>query len=178
VETKSLDLDAAWRMYAEDRLSLPQVGRMFGVSASLLRYRFVRRGYLLRGRAEGLRLAFARKQVRREFPRGDASPHWRGGRRKSSQGYIEVFRPDHPKARPNGYVFEHRIVWEQQHGPLPDGWHIHHVNGTKDDNRSENLVGMPARDHMRYISMQSARIYELEGEVRRLSAELDALRSG
>ncbi len=36
-------------------------------------------------------------------------------------------------------VYEHRVVWEQAHGPIPAGMHIDHINGVKSDNRLENL---------------------------------------
>lgn len=34
---------------------------------------------------------------------------------------------------------EHRYVWTQHNGPIPDGMQIHHINGKKKDNRIENL---------------------------------------
>ncbi len=33
----------------------------------------------------------------------------------------------------------HRIIWEEAYGPIPEGYHIDHINGVKDDNRLENL---------------------------------------
>lgn len=33
----------------------------------------------------------------------------------------------------------HRIIWEMHHGPIPDGLHIDHINGAKDDNRLCNI---------------------------------------
>jgi hypothetical protein len=46
-------------------------------------------------------------------------------------------------------VYLHIEVWENAHGPLPEGWVVHHINGNKGDNRLENLQGMPAKEHMR-----------------------------
>lgn len=34
---------------------------------------------------------------------------------------------------------EHRYVWSQAHGSIPDGALVHHVNGDRGDNRLENL---------------------------------------
>lgn len=34
---------------------------------------------------------------------------------------------------------EHRVVWEEIHGPLLPGQNIHHKNGVRHDNRPENL---------------------------------------
>ena len=45
------------------------------------------------------------------------------------------------------YQLEHRRVWEDANGPIPDGYEIHHVNGDKLDNRLANLRCMRIRDH-------------------------------
>jgi hypothetical protein len=37
-----------------------------------------------------------------------------------------------------GY-YEHRIIWEMHHGPIPDGMEIDHENGHQLDNRRSNL---------------------------------------
>jgi hypothetical protein len=75
----------------------------------------------------------------REHP-GSESPNWKGGRRKESSGYVEVYIPSHPKARANGYVKEHRSVMETYLGRhLRDDENVHHINGDKGDNRLENL---------------------------------------
>ena len=69
--------------------------------------------------------------------------HWKGGR-IINQGYIYIYKPDHPNATKSKYVYEHILVWEQTHNkPLPDGWVVHHLNGIKDDNRVKNLLGLP-----------------------------------
>ncbi|MGH7177995.1 MAG: HNH endonuclease, partial [Tepidisphaeraceae bacterium] len=71
---------------------------------------------------------------------GHKSPGWRGGRIKSSTGYILVQAPDHPAAQAVGYVPEHRLVMEKTIGRyLRPEETVHHINGTRDDNRPENL---------------------------------------
>ena len=71
----------------------------------------------------------------------ESHPMWKGGRRTTSNGYIEVRCPEHPRARRNGYIYEHVLVAEQALGRyLKDGEHVHHLNGIKTDNRPQNFV--------------------------------------
>lgn len=89
--------------------------------------------------------------------------NWKGGRIKQS-GYIKIWQPQHPGADKIGYVREHLLVWEQANGkPLPKGWHIHHLNGIKSDNRPRNLVGLPSKKHYLVLQAKAKRILELEG---------------
>jgi len=38
-----------------------------------------------------------------------------------------------------GMALEHRVVWQEAHGDIPEGMTVDHINGKKDDNRLENL---------------------------------------
>lgn len=42
----------------------------------------------------------------------------------------------------------HREIWKAHHGPIPDGWHVHHKNGDTGDNRIENLECLPGSKHL------------------------------
>jgi hypothetical protein len=44
-------------------------------------------------------------------------------------------------------VYKHRLVWERAYGPIPDGCHIHHINGDPHDNRLENLKCVTRIEH-------------------------------
>lgn len=71
---------------------------------------------------------------------GEKNHQWKGGRTTASNGYVLVKRPGHPSADSRGYVYEHRLVAEQTLGrPLTATEIVHHRNGTRADNRPENL---------------------------------------
>jgi hypothetical protein len=88
-------------------------------------------------------------EVRKRDQWGDKNNTWIGGRIKDGNGYILLKKPGYPKSNSRGYVREHVYVWEQaNHASVPKGWHVHHINGIRDDNRIENLQAMPASEHI------------------------------
>lgn len=59
---------------------------------------------------------------------------------KTSEGYVLLWKPEHPDSTKGGYVAEHRYVMEQHIGRrLMKFENVHHKNGVRDDNRIENL---------------------------------------
>lgn len=68
-------------------------------------------------------------------------------RRQRADGYIDLWRPGHPIARRDGYVFEHRLVVYEA-GLLTDSLaQVHHRNHDRQDNRLENLEVHAASTH-------------------------------
>lgn len=79
---------------------------------------------------------------------GANSGNFKGYRRRTTKGYIALYRPDHPMATKDGLVMEHRLVMEEKIGAvIPKGFTVHHINGIKDDNRIENLALMTNSAH-------------------------------
>jgi len=49
----------------------------------------------------------------------------------------------------------HRIIWEQDVGPIPKGFEIHHVDGNKLNNSFDNLQCLSKSDHMKLHALLS-----------------------
>ncbi|HJT49789.1 MAG TPA: NUMOD3 domain-containing DNA-binding protein [Nitrososphaeraceae archaeon] len=69
--------------------------------------------------------------------------------RRYFNGYILIYSPLHPFATIEGYVREHRLVYEQFHKCCILPWaDIHHKNGVKTDNNIENLEPKSRKQHI------------------------------
>lgn len=64
------------------------------------------------------------------------------GHRRRSNGHWQV------KCADGQWRYEHRVVWEAAHGPIPRGIVIHHINHDPFDNRLNNLVALTNGSHM------------------------------
>ncbi len=76
---------------------------------------------------------------------GSGNGKWKGGRQKTSDGYIKVLVS--PKKR----IWEHRLKMEKKIGrKLTRTEVVHHKNGIKTDNRLSNLQLMTNAEHTKY----------------------------
>lgn len=53
-----------------------------------------------------------------------------------------------------GYYFQHRgvrlhrTVWQHFHGPIPEGFHVHHIDGDRSNNQRSNLELLEGSNHL------------------------------
>lgn len=73
--------------------------------------------------------------------KGSRHPKWRRSI-VSSHGYVKIrVGKGHPFADPNGYAYEHIVVWRSAGRRIPrDGEVVYHKNGDTLDSRIENLA--------------------------------------
>ena len=70
--------------------------------------------------------------------------HKRGGPLHTcQQGYLRT------SDRAGNVCLVHRGCWEAHHGPIPNGYVIHHIDENRQHHAIENLVCMPIGAHVR-----------------------------
>ncbi len=81
--------------------------------------------------------------------RASKQHRWKPGGSIASNGYVKTrVGQTHPLADPNGYAYEHLVVWCAAGNERPPrGWIIHHRNNDKTDNRLDNLQLMKRGEH-------------------------------
>ena len=81
--------------------------------------------------------------------KGSLHPQWKGGKIRTSSGYIFIYAPMSEMVNRQGYVLEHRLVMSQKiKRSLKKEEIVHHINGIRDDNRIENLVITTTSKHI------------------------------
>lgn len=81
--------------------------------------------------------------------KGSHAGRWNANKIVSSHGYSRIrVGKSHPLSDPNGYAYEHLVVWVSCGNQRPaSGQIIHHKNGDKTDNRIENLEVITKSKH-------------------------------
>jgi hypothetical protein len=66
----------------------------------------------------------------------------------SSNGYVLVWVPEHPKSFGGGYYYEHRMVFEKKYNRILKSWEtVHHISGDRTDNSPDNLFLCTRKEH-------------------------------
>lgn len=85
---------------------------------------------------------------RRQGYKGSKNPNWKGGIRFTSDGHLDIYKPDHHYSK-NNRIPLHRLVYEYFHKCCLLPWvEIHHTNGVKTDNHKHNLLAVTKSEHI------------------------------
>jgi len=150
-------------LYWDDKLSLYDIAKRLGCSPDTIHYKMKKFGIPTRSVKQRNQLVY-----------DNGNRLKRGRFQKPDTRYIMILRPAHPRANKHGFIAEHLEVWEKANGKtLPEGWVIHHINGIKDDNRPENLAGMPMKNHHGFLVDQvlKKRICQLDSELKAIKSQ-------
>jgi len=109
------------------------------------------KGQFMKGNTEGNRFIKGKKYIMGDSQRqaiiNGKLKKGKNGIIKDKRGYILIYSPYHPFAH-NNYVYEHRLIMERSLKRfLKPSEEIHHINGIKDDNRTENLKVLSKSEH-------------------------------
>lgn len=108
-----------------------------------------------------------------QFRKGQRPHTWVpiGHERVSKEGILErkVQDSDHPK---DNFRSVHSIIWEERHGPIPEGYIVRFKSGDKRNFDDDNLELVSRADHMRRNSIhrygpEIAQLYQLKGALSR-----------
>jgi hypothetical protein len=118
-----------------------------------------KRRYRARKHAEKYGLGAGDQRGKGRKAKGSANHRWNDSRILNEDGYVKVrVGRDHPLADPNGYAYEHLVVWCAAGRPRPGrGQLLHHQNEDKTDNRLSNLELITRAEHGKHHIADRAR---------------------
>jgi len=162
-----------------------EIAEYFSIKQDSALYRFRKFKIPQRTRSQARKLLYTKHGIKPPaVVRGEKATNWRGGRNKTSEGYIvATLKPEDDFFKPmcrqlshlnSYYVLEHRLVMAKHLGRclLPTE-RVHHKNGIRDDNRIENLeLISPANHKLKTILCHNCPVKD---EVRRLKKEIAEL---
>jgi hypothetical protein len=150
IRRTDLDDNIILDLYINQKLSLRKIANKLNTGKETIRLRLSKLNIKRRDTSEcctlkqcGFPLGFHPKT---EFYKGDErisgknSFNYKGGFVDINTGYKII-------SNDNKQIAEHRYVWEQHFGKIPDGYVIHHINRDKLDNRIENLECLDRANH-------------------------------
>lgn len=98
----------------------------------------------------------------RKFSTHNAKP-----RLEKRTGYMIMYLPKYPGCMSNGTIYEHRVIAEQMLGRrLKAGECVHHINGVRHDNRTENLEVYP--DKRAHLKHAHGKEYAMRAKLKRI----------
>lgn len=105
-----------------------------------------------------------RRGQHKAHSRGQLHYRWNKGGRIRNDEYILIrVGKGHPLADPNGYAYEHHVVWWSAIGAVKFTDRqkkvglLHHINGDRTDNRLENLSPMSKSCHNKHHNKSKIR---------------------
>ena len=117
------------KLHWEENYSLRDIAKMFGRSWWWIVNFKKKHGFKVKSRTESL------------YGKYDGhGPNWAGGKFQIRGYWIRWVGKEYPNANKRGYIFEHRYVMSKKIGrPLKDYEVVHHIDGNKENNHSDNL---------------------------------------
>ena len=84
-----------------------------------------------------------------------------------SNGYLKITH--------NGKeTYVHRLVWEHYNGPIPSGYHIHHRDENKRNNRISNLALSKEDEHLAYHATKTINALSQKQRYKRIEKAIEA----
>ena len=123
-------------LYWRKKLSIRDIGKIYNAEYGKARHWLFKLNIPRRGHPESALLAMKKH-------RGENHSNWKGGKIKSTSGYVIIYSPNHPHKDMRGYVKRCILIVEKALGRylnLEKKEIVHHINGIKDDDRNENLL--------------------------------------
>lgn len=147
---------------------LSDIGRRSSKSPGAIAHRF-RKGHRPANKGKKLPPETYSKVAPTMFRKGNVPANHRpvGSERVNVDGYVEI-----KVAEPNVWRQKHRVVWEQEYGPIPKGSNVQFRNGNRQDIRLENLYLISRRDQLKTENSLMARYPEELRKVIRLKGTL------
>lgn len=137
------DLETTYAMYDLycQGQSLEEVGQAFGVTRQTVYTRFKRQNLDLRQR-----------------PKPKPFIEYEGRRYTiGTQGYYRATEGDR--------ALLHRVIYENEVGPIPDGWDIHHIDHDKLNNTVTNFMCLSKADHAALHAAEGGDAYDSQIDV-------------
>jgi len=124
------DKDWLYDQYWNKKKTLKEIGKICNVGRSCI-HSWMKRFNIPRRSIE---------EINKEKDwNGENNPRWNGGKRETN-GYVFIYKLDHPRKKKDSYIQEHILTMEEFLGRYLDEKEcIHHINLIKNDNRIENL---------------------------------------